>query len=65
MKKALLLVIPLGLAALIAGGWQDISRFIKIKQISFGRGHPESVPARGRISYPQRPAPSGDLERGA
>lgn len=65
MKKALLLLIPAGLAVLIAGGWQDISRFIKIKKISAGRGHPESVPAHGRISYPQHGAPSGDMERGA
>lgn len=64
MKKALLLLIPVGLAALIAGQWQDITRYIKIKQISSGQGHPENVPAHGRISYPQHPGPSGDMARG-
>lgn len=62
MKKALLFLVPAGLVALIAGQWQDISRYIKIKQISSGQGHPENVPAHGRISYPQRRAPGGDLD---
>jgi hypothetical protein len=65
MKKVLLFLIPAGLAALIAGQWQDITRYIKIKQISSGQGHPENVPAHGRIGYPQHPAPSGDMDRGA
>jgi hypothetical protein len=62
MKKALLLLIPAGVAALIARQWQDISRFIKIKQISSGQGHPENVPAHGRISYPQQPTLGGDTQ---
>jgi hypothetical protein len=65
MKKALLILIPAGLAAFIAGQWQDIARYIKIKQISSGQGHPENVPANGRISYPQHPALSGDTDSGA
>ena len=64
MKKALLFLVPAGLAVLIAGQWRDISRYIKIKQISSGQGHPENVPAHGRISYPQRPAPGSDLDGG-
>ena len=65
MKKALLLLIPAGLAALIARQWQDINRFIKIKQISSGQGHPENVPARGRIAYPQHSDPGGGPDEGA
>lgn len=64
MKKVLWLVIPAGLAALIAAQWQDIIRYVKIKQISMGEGHPENVPAHGRIAYPEQPAPSGDDRRG-
>lgn len=32
----------------------DIVRYIKIKRISRGRGHPELVPVRGSKAYPQR-----------
>jgi hypothetical protein len=62
MKKALLFLVPAGLAVLVAAQWQDISRYIKIKQISSGQGHPENVPARGRISYPQHSSPDGDRD---
>jgi hypothetical protein len=64
MKKLLWLAIPVGLAALIASQWQDIIRYLKIEEMSMGRGHPEVVPAEGRIAYPQKPAPSGDDRRG-
>ena len=48
-------LIPLGIvAALLALGWPDIARFVKIKQLDLGRGgHPEIVPAEGRTTYPQ------------
>ncbi|HET9899005.1 MAG TPA: hypothetical protein VFQ44_29125 [Streptosporangiaceae bacterium] len=63
----------LGLAAMaavgmaIAGSWPDIKRYLKIKQMSTGRLHPEKVPAAGRISYPQRheggePDGTGDFD---
>jgi hypothetical protein len=32
----------------------DIVRYIKIKRLSRGQGHPESVPIRGSKAYPQR-----------
>jgi hypothetical protein len=48
------LVLP-ALALLVASQWQDIVRYFKIKQLGDGEGHPENVPARGRVSYPQRP----------
>ena len=51
MRKALWLVVPVALGAAIAGGWRDIIRFAKIKQISLGSGHPEVVPAEGKHSY--------------
>ena len=52
-RKVVWLAVPAALGALVAGGWQDIIRFAKIKQISLGTGHPELVPAVGRRSYPQ------------
>ena len=59
MRKALWLVIPVALGAAIAGGWHDIIRFAKIKQISLGSGHPEVVPAEGKHSYGHS-RPSGE-----
>jgi hypothetical protein len=53
IRKILWLSVPVALGAAVAGGWTDILRFAKIKQISLGTGHPEVVPAEGRRSYPQ------------
>lgn len=52
-RKAIWLLIPAALGALIGSQWRDISRYLKIKQLSVGSGHPGNVPAGGRISYPQ------------
>jgi hypothetical protein len=30
----------------------DITRYVKIKQMSYGNGDPENVPAHGLTSYP-------------
>jgi hypothetical protein len=37
---------------------QDIARYIRIKKISAGQGHPEMVPAEGRKAYPQAEHPT-------
>lgn len=37
----------------------DIIRYIKIKRLSQGRGHPEFVPVRGSTAYPQSSDKSG------
>lgn len=34
----------------------DIRRYLKIKQLSQGNGHPEIVPAVGATAYPRRGA---------
>jgi hypothetical protein len=52
-RKGLGLLLLGGLAAFAVGQWQDIERFIKIRRLSLGAGHPELVPAGGRVSYPQ------------
>jgi hypothetical protein len=54
MMKAVPLAAGTLAAALIALQWPDISRYVKIKQMSFGSGHPGNVPAHGRTSYPSR-----------
>ena len=51
-RKALVFLVPVALGALVASQWSDISRYIKIKQMSYGNGHPENVPAAGRAAYP-------------
>jgi hypothetical protein len=55
IRKALPLAIALGVGVLIAGQRKDIVRYLKIKQMSMGQGHPENVPAGGSVSYPQHP----------
>jgi hypothetical protein len=52
-RKVLRLLVPTALGALIATQWPDIVRYVKIKQMSFGQGHPELVPVHGRTAYPQ------------
>jgi hypothetical protein len=41
------------IAALIATQRQDIVRYLRIRQMSAGQGHPEYVPVEGRAAYPQ------------
>jgi hypothetical protein len=53
IRKALLFMIPLAVAGAVAGQRQDIARYLKIKQMSSGTGHPENVPAGGSQAYPQ------------
>jgi hypothetical protein len=55
MRKAAALAAGVLGAVLIAGQWPDIARYVKIKQMSYGTGHPENVPAHGRTSYPGHP----------
>ena len=40
------------IAAVIASQRQDIVRYIRIRQMSAGQGHPELVPVEGRAAYP-------------
>ena len=57
IRKALVVVIPLGVAWLVAAQWQDITRYLKIKQVSAGSGHPEKR-TRGRVSGVPAPVTS-------
>ena len=51
IRKALWFMIILTAAGTIASQWQDIIRYLKIKQMSAGDGHPENVPAGGTHRY--------------
>lgn len=53
--KALRVLVPAGVTLFVASQWTDIVRYLKIKQLSAGRGHPELVPVEGRKAYPQHP----------
>lgn len=53
IRKATLWLAPALAGALIASQWQDLVRYLKIKQMSTGQGHPENVPAGGSTAYPQ------------
>jgi len=52
-RKALLLLIPLTAAGIIASQWQDITRYLKIKQMSLGNGHPGERPCQRIPGLPQ------------
>ena len=54
MKKPLALAAGLLAGTLVAGQRPDITRYVKIKQMSYGSGHPQNVPAHGQTSYPSR-----------
>ncbi len=69
-RKTLVLLLPASVAVLAATQWRELSRYIKLKQMSSGDGHPENVPVEGHHSYPTRPgagAPdgTGDFDSGS
>jgi hypothetical protein len=60
-------------AGLAAAGWlafsqrQDVIRYLKIRQMSAGDGHPENVPAGGsrRYTAPAQGTPDGTNNSGS
>lgn len=52
MRKALLFGALAGATLTLVTQWQDIARYVKIRQMSFGRGYPEFVPVEGQHRYP-------------
>ena len=51
IRKASRFLIPLAAGLVLASQRQDIARYLKIKQMSAGNGHPENVPAGGSHAY--------------
>jgi hypothetical protein len=52
MRKVLLFAGLLAVAGLLASQRQEIIRYLKVKQMSSGTGHPENVPVSGSHAYP-------------
>jgi hypothetical protein len=55
MARKALLLLPVSVAILAASQWREISRYIKIRQMSRGTGNPQVVPAAGQHAYPNHP----------
>jgi hypothetical protein len=68
-RKALSLLLPASVAVLAATQWREISRYLKLRQMSSGDGHPENVPVEGHHSYPKAtggvPDGTGDFDSGS
>ncbi|MGH3155267.1 MAG: hypothetical protein ACRDNF_01625 [Streptosporangiaceae bacterium] len=67
LRKGLMLTVIAGVLAALAGQRKDIARYVKIKRLSTGQGHPELVPVGGSAAYPQTAAAaeadgSGDFD---
>jgi len=52
MRKTLLLAGIAGIALIVRNQRKDAARYLKIKQMSMGDGHPENVPTSGTHEYP-------------
>jgi hypothetical protein len=50
--RTIMAVAVAALAAAVLANRQDITRYIRIRQMSSGRGHPEYVPVEGHHAYP-------------
>jgi hypothetical protein len=63
MRKVLLAGLA-GAGLLVASQWRDVVRYLGIKQMSAGQGHPEVVPVGGSHHYPApgHGAPDGSGE---
>jgi hypothetical protein len=52
IRKGAGVLLPLATGVILATQRQDILRYVRIKQMSLGQGHPEFVPVEGRRGYP-------------
>jgi hypothetical protein len=59
IRKWILFRIFAGAGVLIVSPWRDARRYVKIKQLSRGSGHPGNVPAGGTRGYLQERAGRG------
>jgi hypothetical protein len=70
MARKALLLLPVSVAVLAASQWREFSRYVKLRQMSSGGGHPESVPVEGNHFYPSSPGGgaadgTGDFDSGS
>jgi hypothetical protein len=61
VRKAFGLLLPAAVGALVASQWKEITRYLKIRQMSDGSGdgRPQDVPAEGHHAYPGRTGADG------
>ncbi|HEX3489360.1 MAG TPA: hypothetical protein VHU92_08450 [Streptosporangiaceae bacterium] len=52
MRTTMAVAVAAIVAAVIASQRQDIARYVRIRQMSAGSGHPEYVPVEGHHAYP-------------
>ena len=64
IRKALLLLVPAALGLLITSQWPDIRRYLKIRQLSQGNGHPQHIPLKGTKTYPRARAMANKTAQG-
>jgi hypothetical protein len=69
-RKALTLLLPASVAVLAASQWRELNRYLKLRQMSSGGGHPQNVPVEGHQAYPKGPGAgvadgTGDFDSGA
>ncbi len=64
MARKALFLLPVFAAVLAGSQWQELSRYIKLRQMSSGAGHPESVPVEGHHSYPAGPVAAWPMAPG-
>jgi hypothetical protein len=66
MGKVLLFGVVVGATLALVSQRQDVARYVKIKQMSLGRGFPQNVPAEGQHRYPDAghgaPDGTGDFD---
>ena len=55
IRKLLQVSIPAAMGVLIATQWPEIRRYVQLRKMSLGQGHPENVPMRGTQAYPKHP----------
>ncbi len=70
MARKALFLLPITVVGLAASQWREISRYIKLRQMSSGSGHPQNVPVEGQHSYPSSPGGgeadgTGDFDSGS
>jgi hypothetical protein len=63
-RKVVVLLFPVAIAVVVAVGWRDMVRYLRIEQMDLGSGHPELVPAEGEHGYrsPGRGASDGTAD---
>jgi hypothetical protein len=58
VRKALGVLVPATIGALVASQWKEIARYLKIRQMSAGNGGPKASPPAGEFDSASRGGPA-------